>query len=284
MMAILLFAVVVLTFQALNYDGLMFRLGEWQFGWFARYFPPLTIAGFLGLIVLLWALLRWVRRKVAGRKLGASERQAMLSGLSIEQFRAKRTYRIVAVVTLVLAAATAGTAIHYLQLPGPTRVIGQINLASRAPTLLREGSVRVSNIRPLGPVASHASDLIFARQTIYLLPVGRTRMADGSEAANLFVQVTSPEQSRLPAQMTGLLRTSALPHEVATMYRNADYPVATDSAVVFLNERTANRPTELFLMQMAGLTLIGVLFTLFARRRRRRIEAAIEAQGGDGRP
>lgn len=278
MMALLLFIAVVLAVQTITYDGLIFRLAEWQFSFFDRYFPPLTIALLVGIAAIIWLVLRRTRAKAEARRRSAANSDVIAAEAAqpaIELAKITRAHRVVGVITLVLAAATVGTGIHYLQLPGPTRQVTTIDLTGRTPTLLREGSVRVTGIRPLGPVARFSNDILLSRQNIFLLPVGRTRLEDGSEAANLFVQVNGSDRARLPGTMSGLLRTSALPHEVAVMYRNADFPVAANSAVVFASENIANHGTLMTLLQLAVLTLIGGVFTLFTRRRQQRIAASI---------
>lgn len=274
LMALLLFAGVVLTVQAVSYDGVMRWLGEWQFALFGRFFPPLTIALILAALALLWSALRRLRRRM---RQGRNEPPPPLT---VEERRVReiakmtRAYRAIAFITIVAAGGFVGTGIHYLQLPGPTPSVALVDLRSGAPAALREGSVRITGIRPLGPIARFRNDVLWRRQTIFFLPVGRTRLEDGSEAANLFVQVRGHDRRNLPGEVRGLLRTDALPPEIATMYRAAGTPVARESAVVYANERFANHATLATLIQLAVVTLIGALFALLMRRRRRRMEDA----------
>ncbi len=275
LMLLLLFIAVVLTVQTVTYDGIVHRLGEWQFAVFGRYFPPLTVALILALVALVWNLLRWLRRRLRRDTTGTPESPPPIDERAHELRKMTRAYRTVGLITILAAGAFVGTAIHYLQLPGPTTSIATVDLQSGTPTQLREGSVRITGIRPLGPVARFRNDILATRQTVFLLPVGRTRMEDGGEAANLFVQTRGPDRASLPAQVQGLLRTNALPPEIATMYRAAGFRVADESAVVFASERVANHATLMTLVQLGVVALLGALFALLMRRRQRRMARAM---------
>lgn len=259
----------LLAFGAWTYQGLIYWLAEWQFEHFSLYFPTLTIIVLLTLVALLWAFIGAIRRRLRRKRdpnSGEEEQMPELRTLARLGF-SRRFFRTFA---LIAAVGALGTFIHYLQLPSATKEVTVVDLASTSPSNLREGSVDVRGIVPIGPIAWSSEDIILWRSSIYLAPVGQTTLENGTGAANLFVQVNSPERRRVPSQMKGVLRRNALPSEVAVMYRAAEFPVMSNSAIVFVDADTGAIPTLHVLLTFVLLAIVGGLFFLFARRRQRK--------------
>jgi NADH:ubiquinone oxidoreductase subunit 6 (subunit J) len=258
-----------LAFGSWSYQGLIYILAEWQFERFGRYFPTLTIILLVTLAAILLAIGRMVWSRVSAKRQGtpiADDRSKDAQAL----IRLSLARRFFLSFASFAAIAGLGTFIHYLQLPGPTKEVTTIDLASGAPARLKEGSVVVRGIEPIGPIARASEDIFFSRSSTYLVPVGQTKLENGTSVANLFVQITGTERRSVPAEVRGVLRRNALPSEVAVMYRAAEVPVSLESSVVFLDARTASTPSLNVLMTLIVLTLVGLLFGLLARHRERK--------------
>ena len=266
---------VFLAVGAWSYQGLIYGLAEWQFERFGRYFPTLTIA----LLLSVAAVLLVVGRIVWGRMYDKSDKQPVEPELAREARALDRltiTRRFFRAFAVLAAVAGAGTFVHLLQFPGPTKAVTTIDLSSGAPVRLKEGSVIVRGIQLIGPIARTSEDITFSRSSILIAPVGQTRLENGSVAANLFVQVTDTDRRKLPTEVRGVLRRNALPSEVAVMYRAANVPVISESSVVFLDSAAAREPTLNVLITFMALAIGGTALALLARRREREFVKQLE--------
>jgi len=266
-----------LAVETWSYDGLIYWLAEWQFDRFGRYFPSFTIVLLLALAAILLIIARMIRLRLQGKR----EEQPVdddrtREGKALGQLGFAR--RFFSVFTALALTAGLSTLIHYLQLPGPTKAVATINLASSAPSQLKEGSVVIRGIQAIGPIARTSEDITFDRSSVYLVPVGQTRLENGSAAANLFVQVLGNDRRDVPLEVRGVLRRNALPSEVAVMYRAAGFPVMSDSSIVFLDADASRKPSLNVLITFAVLALVGGLFALAARRRERRFAERLEKE------
>lgn len=275
-----------------SYEGLIYWLAEWQFDKFGRYFPSFTIVLLLALAAILLIIARMIWRRVQRKREGqlADDEQTSADQTGADQTGADQARdaralgqmgfarRFFSVFTALAFTAGLGTFIHYLQLPRPTKAVTTINLASSAPSQLNEGSVVIRGIQAIGPIARTSEDITFDRSSVYLVPVGQTRLENGSAAANLFVQVLGSARRDVPTEVSGVLRRNALPSEVAVMYRAAGFPVMSDSSVVFLDAQASRKPSLNVLITCFALALIGALFALVARRRERNFAKHLEKE------
>ena len=254
-----------LFYQSVNYIGLMYRFAEWQFEVFDRYFPVLSIIVILVILYLVWEAVRAILRR--GRRKTASE------PLHLRRIAARHSaalfLRCVAVLAIILFA---GTFIQWLQQPSSRGPATRIALASGQPAALTPGPVSVSGLRAIGPIARYSEDFLFLRRTRFLAPVGRSS-APGTPY-NLFVEVRGMDPVRdVPPTTRGVLRFDAMMPEIRTLYRDADFPVAEQSAVIFANPGSANRPHFVLLAELAAFAILAWIFARHFTRTAKELEA-----------
>lgn len=243
-----------LFYQSVNYVGLMYRLAEWQFEHFDRYFPVLSIIAILVILYLLWEAARYILRR--GWRKPASDTQHLRRIAA--RHSAARFLRCVAAVAVILFA---GTLVQWLQQPSSSGPATPIALASGQRATLTPGPVSVSGLHAIGPIARYSEDFLFVRRTRFLAPVGRS--TSPGTPFNLFVEVRGMDPARdVPPTMRGVLRFDAMMPEIRTLYRDADFPVAEQSAIIFANPSSANRP---YFVLLAELLLFAILAWIFAR-------------------
>ncbi len=253
-------AVAILFIQAVSYSGLMRSLAEWQFVRFGRYFPVFTIILFAGLVALIWSLLVLVRRR--------ARKETPPVTLSRLAFRWRSAGMFLGIASGVLAIVAIGVFIHYLRAPRDSASIRIANLSQAQGASFTPGPTRLEGIRALGPVGLYTEDVLFSSRTYYFVPVGR----DANGAFNLFVEIDDPQAQRFPESTTGLLRSDALPSEFAQMYRINRMAVAPESAVLFRDAQSADRPILVLLGEVALFAVSAALFAFLCRRRARKIE------------
>ena len=247
-----------LFYQSVNYIGLMYRFAEWQFEVFDRYFPVLSIIAVLVLLYLLWEAARYILRR--GRRTPPPE------SLHLRRIARRRSAALflqcAAVIGLVL---TIGTFIQWMQQPSGRGPATAISLAGGSTARLVPGPVSVTGLRPIGPIARYSEDFLLLRRTRFLAPVGR---GTGPGAPyNLFVEVRGMDPARdVPASIDGVLRFDALMPEIRALYRDADFPVAERSAVIFANAASAGRPFVVLMFELLALSLLAALFARHFRR------------------
>lgn len=252
----------VLFYQSVNYVGIMNVFAELQFEYIDRYFPVLSIIGILIFLYLLWEAVRLLLRR--------ARRSPPTETLVLQRILARRSgalfLRISAAVGAVLMA---GTAIQWFQQPSSSGPATLVALGTGRSAELVAGPVAVSGMRAIGPIARYSEDFLFMRRTRFLAPIGRS---SGLGAPyNLFVEVRGMDPARdVPPKIDGVLRFNALMPEIRVLYRDANFPVARNSAVIFATPASANRP---FIVLLIELIVITALMLLFARHLRRSADA-----------
>ena len=261
-----------LFYQSVNYVGLMYRFAEWQFEIFDRYFPVLSIIAVLVLLYLLWEAARYILRR--------GWRKPPPETLHLRRIATRRSAALflqcAALIGLVL---TIGTFIQWMQQPSTRGPATAVSLAGGSTARLVPGPVSVSGLRAIGPIARYSEDFLLLRRTRFLAPVGR---ATGPGAPyNLFVEVRGMDPARdVPARIDGVLRFDALMPEIRALYRDADFPVAQRSAVIFANAASANRPFVVLILELLALSLLAALFARHFRRSARRQEQQLADAAG----
>lgn len=253
-----------LFYQSVNYIGLMYRFAEWQFEIFDRYFPVLSIIAVLVLFYLLWEAARYVLRR--------GWRTPPPETLHLRRIATRRSAALflqcAAVIGLIL---TIGTFIQWMQQPSTRGPATAISLAGGSTARLVPGPVSVSGLRAIGPIARYSEDFLLLRRTRFLAPVGRA--TGPGTPYNLFVEVRGMDPARdVPASIDGVLRFDALMPEIRALYRDADFPVAERSAVIFANAASAGRPFVVLMFELLALSLLAALFARHFRRSARNQE------------
>jgi hypothetical protein len=260
-----------LFYQSVNYIGLMYAFAEWQFEYIDRYFPVLSIIAILVLLYLLWELVRYLLRR--------ARRNPPVELLHQRRIAARRSagrfLRCVAAVGFIL---TIGTFIQWMQQPPTRGPSTPIALASGRSATLIPGPVMVSGMRAIGPIARYSEDFLFMRRTRFLAPIGRGT-GPGSPY-NLFAEVRGMDPARdVPETIEGVLRNDALMPEIRILYRDANFPVAQKSAVIFATPASANRPFIVLMIELVSLSMLALLFARhFFRSASRQEKAFAEAR------
>ena len=268
--AAILIIFAFMFYQSVNYIGLMYRLAEWQFARFDRYFPVLTIIGLLLLLYLVWEAVRYVLRR-GWRKLPEDT-------LHRRRIAARRSGALFLQVTAAVAALLmVGTALQWLRQPATDGPRARIALASGKSAAISPGPVEIAGVRAIGPIARYSEDFLFLRRTRYLAPIGRGGTT--TTAFNLFAEVRGMDPERdVPETITGILRTDALMPEIRMLYIEADFTVAPESAIVFATPASAHRPFVVLLLELAAFAALALGFARHLKRSAARQEAALQDQ------
>jgi hypothetical protein len=268
--AAILIIFALMFYQSVNYIGLMYRFAEWQFARFDRYFPVLSIIGFLLLLYLLWEAVRYVLRR-GWRKLPEET-------LHHRRIAARRSgARFLHVTAAVALLLMVGTAIQWFQQPATDGPRTRIALASGKSAAVSPGPVEIAGVRAVGPIARYSEDFLFLRRTRYLAPIGRG--GNGTNAFNLFAEVRGMDPERdVPETIGGILRTDALMPEIRMLYIEADFAVSPQSAIVFATPASANRPFVVLLLELAAFAALALGFARHLIRSAARQETALRNQ------
>ena len=268
MIAISLF----LLWQIVQYEGLVNRLGEWQFSRIGEFFPAITLAL---IVIIIGAWIALILKILYSRKKetdadavdgDAVDGEATDDGIYIiRRLRgAARAFFVFAGVALVL---TFIAATDVLGLIGKDKPAQTVTLAQTAPSEWPEGPVHIKGVTSGGPIGRLTQNMFFFRRTYFYLPV-ESRQG----GIDLVVELT-PDEARnhtVESNRTGYLRQDGFPRETAEMYRNANYPVASSVTILYLDAASARwRPLMLTLSLAIATILLSIIGLLFRRAWRR---------------
>lgn len=252
------------------YTGLNNRLGEWQFANFGLYLNLTTILLFVALIALLWRIGRAVAKRRQSDEDKVDDPRDNLTLLILSQ-------KVVNWLGVALLFS-AGIALVYIALlPSADKSAREVTLLQAASGA--EGPVKLVGVTAIGPAARYRQGFVFWQRTYYFIPVASKRRANKTAEATVFIEVPAKlAQSKSAITINGILRRDALPDEVATMYRNAKFPVAESASLVFASEKSSDWHARVLLYDMLLLAFLSFVFGYILKRSRRRAEKEI-AQG-----
>ncbi|MEO9467963.1 hypothetical protein [Parasphingorhabdus sp.] len=298
------FAIVIFLIllpQSVFYRGLVSILAEWQFLWFGRYFPILTMALpviilSLLLLIILWILLR--------RKKNRNESEAVLSAteqLAKSVTRTRLTMRsFFALAGLGLLGALISL-ILMSRLPSDEGKAQQINVGAIPFAVPREGAARLTGSLDWQKLATIDRNLVLANQRTYFIPIV-SRIAE-RKSTRYFVQVFRPEfvlpRNQLPGiipekdkllehgriiptkdgpgnSVTGALRQDGLPDEIVLLYEKTGLKVHPDHYVLYRKTSDLKWPYWVAALEFLLLALGSGLLALFQRRQLKRLLAAYD--------
>lgn len=258
---------VGLLFAAIGswfYTGLNNRLGEWQFSTFGIYLNVTTVLIFVALIALLWRIGRAITKRDHSEE---NERESLRKSLSFMTI-SQKIVNWLGIALFISALITFG---YLLLLPSEDQKIRQVTVAEAANGA--EGPVELRAVSATGPTSRFRQGFLFWQRTYYFMPIASRRRADNSAEATLFIEVPARlAQSSSAISTKGLLRRDALPDEVATMYRNAKFPVAQSARIIFDNEQSSDWPARVLLYDLLLLGVMSFAFGWALKRRRMRLE------------
>lgn len=243
---------------ALEYSGLVNRLGEWQFSHFGFYLPMISVLGWVGLAALIVWAVTWLLR----RSRRAPPRPSAIRG--------RRTILRNGLIALGFVAgmvALAG-AVNLSTLPGTEQADRLIVPATLGPGA--EGNARLQGFHVAGPVARYTQGVLFWRNDTYLVPLAGG--APGSrQPVQLFAQVTPYEvETRLPSAYQGILRQAAVPRELYPLFATQGVMIDNGAAVLFRDAFSMALPTLLLIGEAALVAIVAFITAAVVHRRRRR--------------
>ncbi|SIN60396.1 hypothetical protein SAMN02745824_0656 [Parasphingorhabdus marina DSM 22363] len=296
------FAIVIFLLllpQSVFYRGLVSILAEWQFIWFGRYFPILTMALPIILLSLLLLLILWL---VLRRKRSDDEDQPELSlaeqlALSVTRTRlAMRSFFVLAGLGLLGAVVSL---ILMARLPDDSGDRQEIAVGALPFAVPREGPARLTGTLDWQKLATIDRNLVLANQRTYFIPIV-SRIAE-RKSTRYFVQVFRPEfvlpANRLPGivpekdklledgrivptkdgpgnSVTGTLRQDGLPDEIVRLYEKTGLEVHPDHYVLYRKTADLRWPYWVAALEFLLLALGAGILAFFQRRQLRRLLGA----------
>jgi hypothetical protein len=252
------------------YTGLNNRLGEWQFANFGLYLNLTTILIFVALIALIWRIGRALAKRDKSKAGDDEEIRKNLTFTTLAQ-------KLVAWLAVALLFSAAVAYIYMALLPSSDKDARQITILQAANGA--EGPARLLGTTAIGPSARYSQGFLFWKRTYYFMPVASERRIDKSTEATVFIEVPAKlAQSKAAISINGILRRDALPDEVATMYRNAKFPVAQSASVMFASDASSDWSARVLVYDLLLLGVMSFAFGLMLKKRRQRLEKEI-AQG-----
>ncbi len=280
------------------YKGLISRLAEWQFNRFGTYFPVLTIAIPIAIIVGLVLLVLWLLAR-ANRRSQANDADGAAIAVPLEERRAAalrsarlgmRAFSALAIASGIGALATIASIIGLPAMAGTQQAISVGALPFAVP---REGPAKLSGTLEWQRMARFDQGVVLANKTIYVVPVVG---APGPRASvRYFAQVyrsefevpnnrphdSIPENRRVwesgrvdpkvTTPISGTLRAGGLPDELVYLYRKAGLNVHPDHYVLFRDGGSMRWPYVLYTAGFILMGLASLLVALFHRRQTRRL-------------
>lgn len=265
------------VWQATQYQGVVGLLAEWQYRVLDHYYPGITIAGlglFFSLPLILMLLILWRRWRRKNEEVGDPVAH-MLNAST-------RLRRWCNALSVFAAAAAALVLVLAYFLPKEGMPVHLIDVRAAQSPKIPEGSATV-----IGPVDMDAlvrfddTALLFHRR-LYFAPI-RYRVNGEALPARFFVQVE--ERADLPRHfvplVSGVLAQSALPGDVAQLYRNIRYPVSERPYLLYKDGATLRWRYYMLASQIALVALLLKLAGWREGLRGRRIERRLKALEAD---
>lgn len=256
---------------SVRYIGIVWQLGEWQFGRINLYYPALT-SMLLALIILIpvalvvWAVIWLMRRKSREsrtlRAFGAAGR------LTWFFFAMAAAAGLAAIAALIFA----------FQLPGGEGPVREVRLGTTGAESPQQGRTTLTGWIDYTRASWITEDLILFKREMYIAPMV-AQNSDGTEELRYFVQIprVGPTARRVPSTATGVLVHRALPREVFQLYRNTRNAVADDHYLLFASAQTARWRPLTIAAEFAVLALVSLAFAWFQRRHRKWLGDEINA-------
>ena len=262
-------AMLLFLWWAAHYSALVEWLGEWQFATFGRYFPSLTVALAVGLLVVPVALIVAYTRR---RRLAQAARDGLVTPrdrVVVAVNGALRGRIFFFVVAAVAALWAVGAALTLLSLPGGGGAVVTITGSESA---VAEGPARYAPGRTLGRVGRLEEWAGIVRRVTYVSPV--RPVGDRAGPVRFFTEVerlAGPVPRFTPIRQ-GVLEARGLPGELVNLYRGVG---VTTVDRPFLLVRDAGwlrwRPIVLA-VQLALVALVALVAAFLLQRQARRLD------------
>jgi hypothetical protein len=266
-LGILLVAFLILFWVGFSYSGIVARMAEWQFSYFGKWFPMITILSFCALGLLFWRFVGWLRKRslMAKKKWTDADERDYIFKLARTAYVMLRALAVFCFVIVVVAF------FYWLILPN----LDTDTKLTKLPNYLevQEGSTNLAGSQPIGPIARYREAIFGIGPEQHFAPIASRKLADGSASEfTVFAELKQTKNGpRIVSESPGLMRRNALPGELKAMYRFKGYAVSDTPAVVFLSPASAGRATLILMIEAFAAGVIFLVFALVMRRRSRKI-------------
>lgn len=259
---------LVLIWWASGYRSVVEWLAEWQFDFFGRYYPSLTVA----LLVLLLGLpiagaVGYARRRHRRRldKALGENPQVLLTRVIVSARRGVLFFGGLAILTAVVALVVFVSMLWLPPTSGPVRLITTSGQAATS-----QGPARFARPLRMDRVARIEENVGLAQRVTYVAPVALPNQPQDLTLLTT-VDATSLEPRRFAAIKEGVLVRQGLPKELTNLYRGAGIAVP-DRPYLLMRDGAAVRWRPLVLgVQVALLSLLSAIVALLFRRQARRL-------------
>ncbi len=254
---------IVAIVQSTTYTGLIAALSEWQFDHLGQAFPAMTFLLLLAVFALPGLLLLGyaIRRVNVTRGLSAD-------ALVIQ--RSARMLRVLTVVAVLLAIATAIVLIQMTRLPGDTGRPTRVEVGMTPDNGLVEQPTRLVGQYRYDRTATFRQSVLVAHRDYRFVPVQPTGARPTDLIGVLVETSTLPANRRAVAEEhVGVLRHGGLPPAIAHLYRDAGFRLAPNVYVLYPDRRAMTWPYLAVASQLAIVVLLLAIAALLTRRRLR---------------
>ena len=255
-----------LTWQLVEYRGLVARLLEWQFARFDSSWPIVTVTAILLLLTSPISLTLLYRLRKARSDPKVKTYEAAL-------YRSRIMRRFLGWIAGALAVCAAVVAALSLTVGGVSEKPIPVSLADLRKGPKIEGPVVMEGTLQLDRIGFFEDRLLFSGKRLWVAPVLDPARDD---AITLFVEIGKREAG--PAErrkFDGILRYAAARGELRTLYRNAGYQVHEPTYVLFKDLASARSP---YLRAAIDLLVAALVFLIFCGLQHRRTRA-LERRG-----
>jgi hypothetical protein len=266
--AVLALVIIVPFILGFAYTGFLRFLAELEFRFLGNWHPVITVLVFAGLFGVIWRGLSYLRRR-RGRESRTARTQTYQQQQMLRGLRMLHRSRVIFFGLAALAAGIAlASLIHLVLLPeaSETEQVQDV----RDLNTLRMGPVRIAGARAIGPVARYREGILGEGKDQFFIPI-RARHTPAGPEYDVFAEVTTWRNPAVEPANIGVLRLSALPGELTTLYRAKGFRVADSASVVFRNDRSSRRGTLFLLFESLTGGLIALIFALLLGWRIKRV-------------
>lgn len=245
----LVLAIIVslgLSWQLLEYRGLMAFLAEWQFNHLRRFYPLVTIA-LLTLIIEIPLIVVLVARS----------RSARTEYLLIEEPTALLTRSKLAYRELLFVAAGVGIAALALGLYansiGLTATAKPVNATSSEGPIPSGTRVQMAGALRLDRIALYESDSLFFDRSLKVAPL----QAAPNQPVRFLVEVDARQPGPVRnGKIAGVAASTAIPGPLITLYQNAGFRMAERPTLIVTSMETVRMPFVRTAWTLAAIALL----------------------------
>lgn len=247
------FVALILSVQAIKYNGLFENIAEWQFANFEKLFPVSTILILSILFSLPLLVFLWLKTRRHRKHYGIPDLTTRIKREVFKNRMLLTSTSLLALITLVVfvLALRTGTA--------KSKTLQQLNFSSNTSEM--EGPVQTQALIMYNRMAFYSQDTFFTDKDLLLAPV----LNDESDKLLKYFIVLPSKTEGAPAErglVEGYVQEDNLPGGLKKLFTNSGYSLDKTTYIIYPDARSALKPRYGTTESLLRLTLLFLLGTV----------------------